>query len=126
MIVGLGTDIVELERIEDSMVRLGDVFAKRILTDAEFDQFRASKRQVEFLAKRFATKEAAAKALGTGIGRGVSWQHMWTQHNDFGAPQLVFAGGAQERLRSLGGDRIHLSVSDERAYAMATVILEAV
>ena len=125
MIVGLGTDIVEISRIEDSLNRLGQAFANRILTQMELQQFNESNRQVEFLAKRFATKEAAAKALGTGIGRGVSWQHMWVEHSEFGAPQLIFIDGAAERLQSLGGNRIHLSLSDETSYAMATVILES-
>lgn len=124
MIVGMGTDIVELSRIQASVERLGDAFAKRILTAAEFEAYQTSNRQNEFLAKRFCVKEAAAKALGTGIGRGVSWQHMWVEHNAMGAPKLCFCDGAQSRLVQLGGNTIHMSVSDEKAYAMATVILE--
>ncbi|NHN39360.1 holo-ACP synthase [Pseudomaricurvus alcaniphilus] len=125
MIVGMGTDIVELVRIEQSYARLGDAFAKRILTPDEFEDFSRSRRQKAFLAKRFCIKEAAAKALGTGIGRGVSWQHMWVQHNEAGAPQLCFTGGAASRLALLGGTRIHVSVSDEQSYATAVVILES-
>lgn len=125
MIVGLGTDIVELVRIEESLQRLGDPFAKRILMPDEFLAFSVSKRKIAFLAKRFCIKEAAAKALGTGIGRGVSWQHMWVQHDDVGAPELCFNGGAEARLHHIGGKLIHVSVSDEQTYATAVVILES-
>lgn len=125
MIVGLGTDIVEISRIELTLDRLGDAFARRILAEQEWQSYCDSNRRTAFLAKRFCIKEAAAKALGTGIGRGVSWQHMWVEHNEDGAPSLCFSGGALERFQSLGGGRIHMSVSDEKAYATATVILEA-
>lgn len=125
MIVGLGTDIVETVRIEETYQRLGDRFAQRILTEGEMEAFSVSERKVSFLAKRFSIKEAAAKALGTGIGRGVSWQHMWIEHNEQGAPNLRFRDGALERLKLLGGNAIHVSVSDERHYATATVLLES-
>ncbi len=125
MIVGLGTDIVEIVRIEESYDRLGDRFAQRILEESEMQDFLRSERKVSFLAKRFTIKEAAAKALGTGIGRGVSWQHMRLEHDDFGAPLLRFSAGALERLQLLGGKSVHVSVSDERHYATATVLLES-
>lgn len=125
MIVGLGTDIVETVRIEETYQRLGDRFAQRILTEGEMEAFSMSERKISFLAKRFSIKEAAAKALGTGIGRGVSWQHMWIEHNEQGAPSLRFSDGALERLKLLGGNSVHVSVSDERHYATATVLLES-
>jgi len=125
MIVGLGTDIVEVVRIKDTYDRLGDKFANRILTADEMLEFSDSQRKITFLAKRFCIKEAAAKALGTGIGRGVSWHHMWLEHNQQGAPKLLLRAGALERLQELGGEFVHVSVSDERDYATATVILES-
>ncbi len=125
MIVGIGTDIVEKVRIEETYERLGDRFAERILTELEMQAFTQSERKISFLAKRFTIKEAAAKALGTGIGRGVSWRHMWLDHNEQGAPELHFDSGALERLRFLGGERVYVSVSDERHYATATVLLES-
>ncbi len=124
MIVGLGTDVVALARIASALERQGDAFARRILAEQEWRDFCDSKRKTAFLAKRFCIKEAAAKALGTGIGRGVSWQHMWVEHNEDGAPRLCFDAGALQRLHSLGGERIHVSVSDEQDYATATVVLE--
>lgn len=125
MIVGLGTDIVEVVRIKETYDRLGDKFASRILTSDEMLEFSSSQRKITFLAKRFCIKEAAAKALGTGIGRGVSWHHLWLEHNEQGAPKLLLKEGALERLQLLGGEFVHVSVSDERDYATATVILES-
>jgi len=125
MIVGMGTDIIELARIEATLSRLGDAFAKRILDDNEFTVYRDSKQSLNYLAKRFAIKEAAAKAWGTGIGRGVSWQHMHTSNSEYGAPCLSFSDGAQTRFLELGAAHCHLSVSDEQHYAVAHVILES-
>lgn len=131
MIVGLGTDIAEIERIEQKVPAAGEVdaltqcrLAKRVLTDAEMALFIASSMPGRYLAKRFAAKEAAAKALGTGIGRGVSFQHIEISNDANGAPLVSFSGGAAERLALLGGVRGHISIADEKHYATATVILE--
>ncbi|GAA5192369.1 holo-ACP synthase [Ferrimonas gelatinilytica] len=124
-IIGLGTDVVEILRIEEQASRLGVRFAQRILTPSELEQWRTHKAPSRLLAKRFAVKEAAAKALGTGIGRGVSFQHIELRHNEAGAPLLHLSGGAAERLAVLGGRHCHVSLSDERDYAVATVILES-
>ncbi|ABV35763.1 Holo-(acyl-carrier-protein) synthase [Shewanella sediminis HAW-EB3] len=132
MIVGLGTDIVEIERIEQKVPQAGDHealakcrLAKRVLTESEMAIFVASSKPGRYLAKRFAAKEAAAKALGTGIGRGVSFQHIEISNDANGAPQVNFSGGAAERLALLSGVRGHLSIADEKHYATATVILES-
>lgn len=131
MIVGLGTDIVEIARIAERIPAAGDEalltcrLAKRVLTETEFALFVGSTQPARYLAKRFAAKEAAAKALGTGIGRGVSFQHIEISNNDNGAPQVVFTDGASERLALLGGVKAHLSIADEQHYATATVILES-
>ena len=125
MIVGLGTDIVELSRIADSYERLGARFAARILTPNELLEFEQTQHRVAFLGKRFSIKEAAVKALGTGIGRGISWQHMEVGHDELGAPLLIFSGAAAEVMSSRGGVRAWVSVADERHYATATVVIEA-
>lgn len=122
-VLGLGTDIVEIARIEAQLARGGDRLAKRVLTEAEYARFQTLSEPVRFLAKRFAAKEAAAKALGTGIGRGVSFQHIHISNNADGAPQLEFSDGARQRLETLGATRALLSIADERHYAVATVIL---
>ncbi len=125
-IVGLGTDIVEIERIEAQVAKGCDRLAKRVLTPKELAIFANSSQPGRYLAKRFAAKEAAAKALGTGIGRGVSFQHIEISNNADGAPSLEFSQGAKERLQKLGGKLGHISIADEKHYAMATVILESI
>lgn len=124
-IVGLGTDIVEIGRFKNQVEKTGDRLAKRVLTDSEFQQFLASSQPTRFLAKRFAAKEAAAKALGTGIGYGVSFQHIHITNNEYGAPMIHFTDGAAARLAQLNASVGHISISDEQQYAVATVIIES-
>ncbi|MFQ6371322.1 holo-ACP synthase [Shewanella sp. YIC-542] len=122
-IVGLGTDIVEIGRLERLSPPVLQRLAQRVLTPTELAQFHEHKQPVRFLAKRFAAKEAAAKALGTGIGSGVSFQHLVISNNALGAPQLTLSEGALDRLQLLGGSGALLTIADERHYAVATVIL---
>ncbi|MCL1141431.1 holo-ACP synthase [Shewanella gaetbuli] len=124
-IVGIGTDIVEIARIKAQQQRLGDKLACRVLTEAELNSYRQAKFPERFLAKRFAAKEAAAKALGTGIGRGVSFQHIHISNNDNGAPCISFTDGALERLQQLNGKKGFISIADEQHYAVANVIIES-
>lgn len=123
MIVGIGTDIVAIARIQKALERNGEAFARRILTESELAVFQARKSAIIYLASRFAAKEAAAKALGTGIGK-VSFQDLEIRSLKTGAPQLVFYGEALRLQRALGITRLHISLSDEREYAQAFVILE--
>lgn len=125
MIVGMGTDIVEIARVEQSLARLGNKFAERILRPEELVIYRSAAQPERYLAKRYAAKEAAAKALGTGIGRGISFQHIAISNTDMGAPQLSFAGAAQTLCETRAIIATHISISDERHYAVATVILES-
>ena len=124
-ISGIGTDIVNIARIEKSLSRRGPALAARLLTRSELAQFSllSPVRQVAFLAKRFAAKEAAAKALGTGIGRGISFQHFCITNDEQGAPKLQLTGVAADRMQALGATRAHVSLSDERDYALAFVVL---
>jgi holo-[acyl-carrier protein] synthase len=124
MIVGIGTDIVHTSRIKASLERLGQRFAERILTVDELQQWHDHSRPEVFLAKRFAVKEAASKALGTGLGQGVSWQHIGLEHNDLGAPLLVLTGQAQHRAAQLGVNHLHVTLSDEVDTVVAFVVLE--
>lgn len=118
-IVGLGTDVVSIERIRKVNKRHA-TFPQRILCTGEIEY---AAGRVERLAGFFAAKEAAAKALGTGIGV-VGWHDFNIIHDDSGAPYLVISGAAQLRAKELGVRHIHLSISHERQYAVATVILE--
>lgn len=123
-IVGLGTDIVEIARFdmpEDKLQRL----AKRVLTDNELSLFEQHNFPVRFLAKRFAAKEAAVKAIGNGIGNGVSFHHVEVVNNDMGKPQLLMLGKMQELCQAAEVTSAHISISDEQHYAVATVILES-
>ncbi|MPW34940.1 holo-ACP synthase [Vibrio sp. B1Z05] len=124
-IVGLGTDIAEIERVEKALNRTGLPFAQRILTESEMAQFEKLNLKAKFLAKRFAAKEAASKALGTGIAQGVSFQDFTVSNDELGKPQLHLSGKALQISKQLGTTHVHLSISDERHYAVATVIFES-
>ena len=119
MVIAIGTDIVEIARIGESVSRQGIKFAQRILSATELEAYQSKSDSVSFLAKRFAAKEAIAKALGTGIGYGVSFQDMVISNNQKGAPEVSLKGGAAEVLNSLGGSKVLLSISDEKDYALA-------
>lgn len=123
MIVGIGTDLVKLSRIEDSIARFGDKFAQRILSPLEFVAYQRHKAPHLLLAKRFAVKEAAGKALGTGIGQGVSWHDISIEHTESGAPILCLSGRAAEHAAEQGVTLQHVSISDEVGLAMAFVVL---
>ena len=123
MTIAIGTDIVEIQRIASALERQGDKFVQRILTESEIAEYQARGNSVAFLAKRFAAKEAIAKALGTGIGRGISFQHMIVSNNSEGAPQVELQANAAERLKQLGGSNVLLSLSDEKNYALSYVAI---
>ena len=121
--ISVGTDILKIARIDDVVERLGDKFVRRILTAPEQEEYRVSKQANRLLAKRFAAKEAIAKALGTGIGRGVSWQDMQIDHDANGAPLVRLSGGASAVAARRGGLRVELSLADEVDFVVAFAIL---
>ncbi len=125
MIFGIGTDIVEVSRIEDSLARFGEAFAQRILTESEWLSFKQSQTQPRFLSKRFAAKEAFAKALGTGLRAPAVFQNIGVAHDDLGKPVFDLAEELQAYLDTRGIRACHLSISDEKALAVAFVVLEA-
>jgi holo-[acyl-carrier protein] synthase len=122
-VIAVGTDILKIERIEAVVERLGDKFVQRILTPVECEEYAASNQPNRLLAKRFAAKEAVAKALGTGIGRGVSWQDIQLVHNEQGAPQIILSGGARRAAQARGADRVEISLADEADYVVAFAVL---
>lgn len=124
MIFGIGTDIVEVARIEASIAQFGDEFAKRILADSEFSIYLASHIKARFLAKRFAAKEAFSKALGTGLRHPATFQNIAVSHDELGKPMLVLASELQDFLQSKHIKHMHISISDERNLAAAFVVLE--
>lgn len=121
--IGVGTDILKMQRIDEVVGRLGNKFVQRILTPSEQREYQACSQPNRLLAKRFAAKEAVAKALGTGIGRGVSWQDITIGHDAHGAPRVVLSGGALEVAIARGGSRIELSLADEAEYVVAFAVL---
>ncbi|MBL4608810.1 MAG: holo-ACP synthase [Pseudomonadales bacterium] len=122
MIIGIGTDIVEIDRIVGVLSRQGESFIRRILTPTEQKQLLSKKDQARFLAKRFAAKEAASKALGTGFSQGVSWQDFEVSSDELGRPLLSFSGQAKLLIEQKGVTESHLSISDEKHYAIAFAV----
>jgi holo-[acyl-carrier protein] synthase len=124
MIFGVGTDVVEIERIQKALQRFGDRFAKRILCEPELRRFHAHRLPANYLAKRFAAKEAFTKALGTGIRSPANWHGVWVVNLGSGKPVLEFSEPLKKFLKKQGVAQAHVSLSDEKGVAFATVILE--
>ena len=124
MIFGIGTDIVRVARMQQDIARYGEKFAERILTDAELVEFRQSSQPANFLARRFAAKEAAAKAMGTGFSNGLHLRHIGVGHDANGKPLLEFSGRALEFVRENNITTVHVSLADEEDNAVAFVTLE--
>ena len=124
MIVGSGVDITEVPRIAAAIERFGERFLRRVYTEAEIAYCRSKRNSVERFAARFAAKEAAMKAIGTGLRRGVTWQSVEVTREPGGRPQLRFSGKAAEFAGKLGMRRAALSLSHTSQLAIAQVILE--
>ena len=124
MIFGIGTDIVEVARIEASLAQFGDDFAKRILAEIEFVSYQDSHIKSRFLAKRFAAKEAFSKALGTGLRAPATFQNIAVSHDDLGKPILILAAELQNFMSTKNITQTHISISDEKNLAAAFVVLE--
>lgn len=124
MIYGVGTDIVEVGRIESSIEKFGDDFAERILAESEMPSYLDSNIKARFLAKRFAAKEAFSKALGTGIREPATFQNIAISHDKLGKPLLVLAEPLQDFVNTKDITQMHISISDEKNLAAAFVVLE--
>ena len=129
MILGLGSDLSDIRRIQNSLERFGDRFKERVFTELERARSDRKADAAGSYAKRFAAKEACAKALGTGMRRGVFWRDMGVVNMRSGQPTLALTGGALARLREMTPEgmtaMIHLSLTDDHPYAQAFVIIEA-
>lgn len=123
MIFGIGTDIVAVRRMQEALQRHGDRFADRILTPYEMEGYTAAPHKARFLAKRFAAKEAAAKALGTGFSDGLSLHHIEVIHDNKGRPGLAFSERGAELLEQYAVGETFLSIADEHDYAVAYVTM---
>ena len=124
MIYGVGNDVVEIGRIEKALARFGERFARRILCESELRRFSGHRKPAAYLAKRFAAKEAFTKALGTGIRHPANWHGVWVKNLPSGKPVLEYSAALRALLDTRRVTGAHLSLSDERDMAFATVILE--
>ena len=129
MIIGIGSDLCDIRRIEKSLERHGERFTHRLFTDVERARAEHRAHRAATYAKRFAAKEACAKALGTGMRAGVFWRDMGVVNQRTGQPTMRLTGGAAARLARItpeGCDAIiHLTITDEPPYAQAFVVIEA-
>jgi len=126
MTIAIGTDILEIERLQNVYERQGQKLVSRILTEPEQSRFASivdDQTQLAYLAKRWSAKEAIAKALGTGIAKGVGWQQMAILNDENGAPVVELTGAALARLHELGAEKVLISLSDERHYCVAYCVL---
>ena len=129
MIIGIGSDLCDIRRIQNSLDRFGARFVQRLYTEVEQARSERKNDRAASYAKRFAAKEACAKALGTGMRRGVFWRDMGVVNLRSGRPTMALTGGAAERLKEMTPPGmmavIHLSLTDDVPYAQAFVIIEA-
>jgi holo-[acyl-carrier protein] synthase len=122
-VVGIGTDLMAVSRIEDAYRSLGERFAKRILTEKELELWDQRSQSCNFLAKQFAAKEALSKALGTGIASGVTFQNMEVLRDEAGKPKVILSGKASERMIAIGGSAAFLSLSDDQGMILAFSVI---
>jgi holo-[acyl-carrier protein] synthase len=129
MIIGIGSDLCDIRRIEETLTRFDERFLQRCFTDVERRKADRRKDRAPTYAKRFAAKEACAKALGTGLRHGVFWRDMGVVNLPSGAPTMRLTGGAARRLAEITPDGheavIHLTITDEQPMAQAFVVIEA-
>ena len=129
MIIGIGSDLIDIRRVEKSLERFGARFTERCFTEIERAKSDGRKNRAASYAKRFAAKEACSKALGTGLAQGVFWRDMGVVNLPGGKPTMKLTGGALERLNRLVPDgheaRIHVTITDDFPMAQAFVIIEA-
>ncbi|WP_127556335.1 holo-ACP synthase [Saccharospirillum alexandrii] len=121
--MNIGTDIVNIQRIEQVLAQQGERFLRRILTSSEQEEYQRRGAPVKFLANRFAGKEAIAKALGTGIAQGVTFQGIEILPDELGAPRAQLHGVALAKQQALGAVRVHISLADEHDYVVAFAVI---
>ena len=124
MILGLGTDIVEVARIGDARARWGEAFMNRILLPAEIAYCLSYRESAPHIAARFAAKEAISKAFGTGIGSELGWHNLEILRDDLGRPLVRLHGGGQTLFAARGAHQLHITLSHTHQYATAVAILE--
>ena len=129
MIIGIGSDLANIARVEESIEKFGDRFLNRVFTPRELVAMEkrrkvSPRRYACSAAKRFAAKEACSKALGTGFRRGVFWRDIEIIHQNSGKPDMFLYNGALSRMQELGGTTMHVSMTDDYPWAQAFVVIE--
>lgn len=124
MIYGIGTDVIAISRVEKALQRHGERFVLRILGAHELSEYRAQPHPARFVAKRFAAKEAFSKAMGTGIRKPVTWRYIQVGHDARGKPEIWAHEELQRVMQARGIGASHISITDERDFAVAFVVLE--
>jgi len=124
LILGLGTDVVNIERFDRLIGKYGSRLAEKILCGDEIEQYNKVRDKAAFLSKRFAAKESVVKAMGTGFRNGIVKKDINIVHDELGKPVVKVQGEVKSRLDSLGVNSVWISISDDSGYAVATVILE--
>jgi len=129
MIIGLGSDLIDIRRVDETLKKFGERFTHRVFTEIERQKSDGRNQRAASYAKRFAAKEACAKALGTGLRAGVFWRDMGVVNAPSGKPTMRLTGGAQKRLEAItprGHEAfIHITITDDDPWAQAFVIIEA-
>ena len=123
MIFGIGTDIVQIERVDRVLTRFGDRFAERLLMPQEIALYAGQRQKVRFLAMRFAAKEAVVKAMGTGFAHGMWIRDVGVVQNEWGKPDIIYSARGQAMCEKLGIGEGHVSLSDEAGLVVATAVL---
>jgi len=124
VIVGIGVDVIEIQRLRDVLARQGDRFIRRVFTPTEQEYCQSQRDSIPHYAARFAAKEAAFKALGTGWAKGVRWLDVEVRRKAGGAPELMLSGEAKRLSEALGGSKLHVSLSHAVHSAIAMVVIE--
>ncbi|QCI18803.1 holo-ACP synthase [Buchnera aphidicola] len=123
-IIGIGTDIIEIKRIKKIVSKFENKFAKRILSYKEWKKYIISRNKINFIAKKFAAKEAVSKALGTGINHGITFNQIELYNDFLGKPKIRFLDNSLNKINEINCKSVHVSISDQKSYAYAIVILE--
>jgi len=124
VIFGIGTDIVEMSRMQSTWERFGEHFARRILMDEEMELFKRTKQPARFLAMRFAGKEATVKAMGTGFAHGVWLRDVGITNNEWGRPLIIWSQRGQKMCDQLGIGNGHVSLTDDAGLVLAFAVVE--
>jgi holo-[acyl-carrier protein] synthase len=124
-IIGIGIDLVDCDRIENSIERFGERFLQRVFTAGEIAYSQSMKFPARHFAARFAAKEAISKAFGTGIGKAMSWRDLDVRKKESGEPFVVLSGGAERMANERGVSKVWISLSHTETLGMATIILES-